>query len=184
MGKHTNDWILEEKDEDIQTCWGVSLKQEKNKYPLLSLQFGDEKLQIPQNSFVFMTVTEGNCCSIEEGIYDAVYEEAAERRGIPVNYKTKNNETTIREINRGIGELIYEKGPHYVLGKAMSKGHHHEMGVYSGSGLDQELSVALHHENFDHESYQKMLDDVALRMLGPDYLEFLNSERKMDKFNG
>jgi len=122
-----DDWAKNETEEDRYKTFGVSLKKENYKLPFLKLKIANTEIELPQNSQLYCILTRMNVLPLEVGIYDALRGEIAFELKPDCKISDLHNPEFVEKIDKEIDKQFVEKGPYYMIGKAMESCYDYEM---------------------------------------------------------
>ena len=136
MGMHTDEWLKYEKEQSKK--YYVSL--DKNKYQLdfIKVPFGNEYIPMPQDNRLTSVLTSFGYHSLEGSLENGVFSELLEKSGLQdrmdedgyITIKQEDNE----KLTKAMEELIFEKGPYYIIDRAYRNSYNWEMEYFLRDG--------------------------------------------------
>ena len=136
MGMHTDEWLEHEKEQFKK--YHISL--DKNRYQLdfIKVPFGNEYIPMPQDKRLTGVITSFGNCSLEDSLENGVFLELLEKAGLQdrmdadgyITIKQEDNEKIVKAME----ELIFEKGPYYIIRKAYLNNYNWEMEYFLKDG--------------------------------------------------
>jgi len=121
------EWARKETKEDTNKTFGVSLKKENYKLPFLKLKIANTEIELPQNAQLYYILTRMNVLPLEVSIYDVLRGEIAFELKPDCKISDLHNPEFVEKINKEIDKQFVEKGPYYMIGKAMERCYDYEM---------------------------------------------------------
>lgn len=170
MGMHTDEWLRHE-EEQLKKYW-ISLDQNKYKLDFIKVYFGNEYIPIPQDNRITAVISTFGSNSLEDSLENGVFLELLEKAGLQdrmdedgyITIKPEDNE----KLTKAMEELIFEKGPYYIINKAYSNNYNWEMEYFIRDGeepfqgfVTEQSLVEYRKEHKDEiEAMERMYDEV------------------------
>lgn len=167
MRMHTDEWL--KKDATLSRKYGFTLDQSKYKLDFIKVPFGKEYVPIPSNDRIPSLITCLGTYSVEGGLMRGVMDELVERAGFLEQYRGKTLEVLPEykeRLKEAMGELIFEKGPYYVIYRACERHYFWEVELYWHGGevpwqwaiTDEELAAG--GEKTEEELLEELLKEI------------------------
>jgi len=145
MGMHTEEWM---KNEEVNKASLISLNKDEYKLDFINVKFGNEYIPVPQNSQITSVITHFGSTSLESALTVGIFDEVAEKAKLQKDggsFHIKKEDWV--NIEKAMEEIIYEKGPQYILAKTFERNYEWEM-EYFLKDIEEPFTGAVTDEDF------------------------------------